>query len=96
MLEISNFYLSKAPILWGFFFPDCGLAKRSRPVTYVTGSSPLFEILCKGECLLDAKMAPAKGIMVRELTTGVLAAMGWLVVATMLTLIAAFIASALA
>jgi hypothetical protein len=45
---------------------------------------------------LEAKMAPAKGIMVRELTTGVLAAMGWLVVATMLTLIAAFIASALA
>jgi hypothetical protein len=65
-------------------------------VTYVTGSSPLFEIFVRGRMPLEAKMAPAKGIMVRELTTGVLAAMGWLVVTTMLTLIAAFIAVALA
>jgi len=36
------------------------------------------------------------GIMVRELTTGALAAMAWLVVTATLTLIAAFIASVLA
>jgi hypothetical protein len=34
--------------------------------------------------------------MVSELTTGVLAAMGWLVVSAVLTLVAAFVVTALA
>jgi hypothetical protein len=44
----------RAPILWGFF-PDCALAKPSRPVTDVTGSSRLLRYLVRGRTSLEAK-----------------------------------------
>ena len=63
-------------------------------MTYITGSKSRFEIL-----LAEGFKGP-KGLrgghMVTELTTGVLAAMGWLVVSAVLTVVAVFVATALA
>jgi hypothetical protein len=44
-----------APRFCGVFFPDCALAKPSRPVTDVTGSSRLLRYLVRGRTSLDAK-----------------------------------------
>jgi hypothetical protein len=52
--EIGRFRRRRAPILWGFF-PDCALAKPSRPVTDVTGSSRLLGYLVRGRTSLEAK-----------------------------------------
>jgi hypothetical protein len=61
-------------------------------VTYITGPSTRFEVVVVG----DFGAAPKGGHMVNELTTGVLTAAAWLVVSAVLTLVAVFVATALA
>ena len=74
-----------------FFFVNPG----AEPVTYITGSNLRFEILVLAERFTGPNGLRG-GHMVSELTTGVLAAMGWLVVSAVLTLVAVFVATALA
>jgi len=52
--EIGRFRRRRARFCGGFF-PDCALAKPSRPVTDVTGSSRLLGYLVRGRTPLEAK-----------------------------------------
>jgi hypothetical protein len=53
--EKSGAFGGGAPRFCGGFFPDCALAKPSRPVTDVTGSSRLLRYLVRGRTSLEAK-----------------------------------------
>jgi hypothetical protein len=53
--EKSGAFGGGAPRFCGGFFPDCALAKPSRPVTDVTGSSRLLGYLVRGRTSLEAK-----------------------------------------
>ena len=92
-----NRALSEAarPILWGFF----SRLRAGKAVATCDGRhrlQPAFGIPCARANTFGGQTAHAEGPWSANSPTGALAAMAWLVVTAMLTLIAAFIAVALA
>jgi hypothetical protein len=93
--EIGRFRRRRAPILWGFF----SRLRAGKAVATCDGRhrlQPAFGIPCARANIFGGQTAHAEGPWSANSPTGALAAMAWLVVTAMLTLIAAFIAVALA